>query len=287
MEVIVCYSPGGAEQISEYVKLNFRKKKFLFFLGGPAIKIFKNKIGQINNDNIKKFNTFKFDKIFKYCLLGSGTASRFELNHLKFFKQKKLKTIVFLDHWSQYKQRFNYNKNYIYPDQIWVSDQHAYNKAKKIFKVPIKRKKNFLLAVINKKYKSFKKEKKYNLFISQPLKEDSKTFNPKLNYDQFKAFKYLYQKKKKLLEKVELKIKLHPSEKKYYWEKFIKKNFKDARINLIKRGTLEKIFAKTISVFGCASMAMYISSELGIKTFCCIPPGGKKSSLPSKKIKNI
>ena len=48
MEIIVSYSPGGAEQISEYVKLNIGKKKFLFFLGGPALKIFKNKIGQID-----------------------------------------------------------------------------------------------------------------------------------------------------------------------------------------------------------------------------------------------
>ena len=82
MEIIVCYSPGGAEQISEYVKLHLRKKKFLFFLGGPAIKIFKNKIRNINNNNIKKFKTFKFDRVSNYCLLGSGIASRFELNHL-------------------------------------------------------------------------------------------------------------------------------------------------------------------------------------------------------------
>ena len=287
MEIIVSYSAGAAEQISEYVKANLQKKKFLFFLGGPAKKIFKKKIRDIENNNISRFKFSKFKHVVKHCVIGSDMASRFELDHLKLFKNNKFKTIVFLDHWSQYKERFKDKTSYIYPDQIWVSDEYAFKKTKKLFKIPVIQKKNLLLETIKKKYKFLNKEKKHHLFISQPLKEKKNVFTPRLNYDQFKAFNYLYKKKKFFLRDTTIKIKLHPSEKKNNWKNFLKRNYKGKNIDVTENVALEKIFAQSINVYGCASMAMFLSSELGIKTYCCIPPGGKKSSLPRKKIKNI
>ena len=84
-----------------------------------------------------------------------------------------------------------------------------------------------------------------------------------------------------------LKLNSIPLKKKNNWKNFLKRNYKGKNINVIENVALEKLFAQSINVYGCASMAMFISSELGIKTYCCIPPGGKKSSLPRKKIKNI
>jgi hypothetical protein len=287
MEIIVSYHPGGAEQISEYVKKNVKKKKFIFFLSGPAIKIFRNKIGRLKNNDVNKFSFKNIEKKISFCLIGSGSSSIFEINHLKYLKAKKLKTIVFLDHWSNYKNRFYFKKRYEFPDEIWVSNIHAFKKAKSIFNVPVKLKENLLLKNIKKKYSKLKKEKNFYLFLSQPLKEHSKIFIPQLRYNQFTAFDYLYEKKNEFMKKKKILIKVHPLEKVLYWKKFIKKKYKFLKIEVIQNKDLISVLSKSEIVFGCASTAMYISSELGIKTFSCIPPGGKKSSIPSNKIKDL
>ena len=45
------------------------------------------------------------------------------------------------------------------------------------------------------------------------------------------------------------------------------------------------LFSKAEAVIGCGSTLMAISVLSNIKTFCAIPPGGKKNNLPFKKNK--
>ena len=48
---------------------------------------------------------------------------------LKIANSKGIKTISFIDHWTNLKQRFKLQEQYIYPEQILVIDQKAKNLA--------------------------------------------------------------------------------------------------------------------------------------------------------------
>ena len=284
MRLVISHHPGGAELISNYI--NSKKIKCEFLLSGPSKKIFKK-----NLKKIKKFNIGNLKKDLsniKEVFLSSGVENEFEMRNLNLFKKIKIKTITFIDHWAYYKERFKYKKKYIFPDEIWTSDKYAFQKAKKIFNSEIKLIKNFFLEKFKMSYSKYNKSKKYLLFVSQPLKEQNSFWKKRINYDQFQAF-YFFLKKKNLLKcnSKKILIKLHPLECQKNWRKFkiLKSNKKNFKIT--KNQNLPLLFSKAEAVIGCGSTLMAISVLSNIKTFCAIPPGGKKNNLPFKKIKYL
>ena len=216
---------GGAEILSEYVINN--KNKYLFFLSGPAIKIFRKKI---SNLKISKFNK----SIHKLSLVISSTgwATKNEIDIIHQCKVNKIKVCAFLDHWINYKKRFLRRNRLVLPDEIWVGDSDAYKIAKKTFNgdVKILRKKNRLppfsrlIAVI---ISSTKKELSYQgaheiknklkIFsqlevmgpVDSPILKIKKKFRSRLLL-RFKKSELLQKKIANLLEnlKISSKIKL-------------------------------------------------------------------------------
>ena len=92
MEIIAifCHDPGGAELISSWTNQNKKNYQFLFFLKGPAIKIFKKKIKNLSIcTNLRKALSAN---IF---LCGSGWQTTFELDGLILGKKYKKKLSFF------------------------------------------------------------------------------------------------------------------------------------------------------------------------------------------------
>ena len=127
MIAIISHDAGGAELLSSYVK-NV-KNKYFFCLSGPAIKIFRKKL--------HKFTNRKLSFCLKKCneIVASTGETNFEIKAIKRFKAHEKKTTAVLDHWSKYKKRFLFKKNYIFPNEIWASDNISYNASLKIFKM--------------------------------------------------------------------------------------------------------------------------------------------------------
>ena len=64
-------------------------------------------------------------------LCSTGTSSDYEKRAMYLAKKHKKKTIAYIDHWVQYRERFLINNKIIRPDEIWVSDTYALLLAKK------------------------------------------------------------------------------------------------------------------------------------------------------------
>ena len=84
----------------------------------------------------------------------------------------------------------------------------------------------------------------------------------------------------------EVKIRLHPSEKKSDWNfKWIKEN------NLISELSQGKSLAEELVssdiVVGCDSMAMVVGLLVKKRVVSVVPPGGRKCSLPHRKIEHL
>ena len=116
---VVSHDAGGAEILSSYVKRE--KPNVVFALAGPAERIFKRKLGQIENKPL-------IDAINAADVLLCGTSlpSAHERNAIRIAKEMKLHSIAFLDHWINYPDRFKEGAKLLLPDEIWTVDERAF-----------------------------------------------------------------------------------------------------------------------------------------------------------------
>ena len=126
---IVSHDAGGAEILSNWVKRNNKDTKFMFFLRGPAKKIFHRNLDiNLVDQNEQTIQNF-LDEI-DLLICGTSWQSSLEREFIFEAKKSKIKVISILDHWVNYRERFIVNKSLVLPDEIWVCDEFAYKKAK-------------------------------------------------------------------------------------------------------------------------------------------------------------
>lgn len=66
-----------------------------------------------------------------YVFTGTSYSSNLEIRCIDFFKKRNIVTYSFIDHWTSFKERFLLNEEYVYPETIFVIDQHAKQLAKR------------------------------------------------------------------------------------------------------------------------------------------------------------
>ena len=128
---IVSHDTGGAEILSSWLKHNNHSASVV--AAGPAKKIFEFKCPNVEFLNLE-------DALMKsdWVLTGTGWESNFERQAISKAHKLGIKTIAFLDHWVNYRERFEENGSIVLPDEIWVGDSEAEKLAKNIFDTPCK-----------------------------------------------------------------------------------------------------------------------------------------------------
>ena len=284
---IVCHDAGGAEIISHWVKQN--KINPILHLEGPAIKIFKRVLSKLNLVSLEEL-------IENSNLLMLGTSWQSDLEKKSFIVARKkinLKIIVVFDHWVDFEKRLIYKNNFLKPDQIWVTDQHAKEIAERIFNnIKIIKINNYYLEEMKFKYENLKSEaslEKTILYISDNSSEYQKNLpaNEKWNYDELSCLKYLLKNLNSIEnEKTKLIIRPHPSEdSKKFFNIIAEFSHIDIRLSNNEELIYDLVNCKT--VVGTDSMACYIASFFGIKVISIIPKGGKEMTIPSNNIHKI
>ena len=126
MFAIISHDAGGAEILSSYVDQN--DIACIYVLDGPAIKIFKKKLGEIEiiclEEAIQKATSI---------LCSTSWQSDIEFNAIKMACSMGKRSIAFLDHWVNYSERFTRSGEICLPDEIWVGDVMAENIARQLF----------------------------------------------------------------------------------------------------------------------------------------------------------
>jgi len=286
---IVAHDAGGAEVISSYVvqqSLNCN-----FCLDGPALKIFKRKLGSIN--------LMPLDVVIQqsdWMLCGTSWQSELEWEAIKLCKDSDKKAIAFLDHWSNYRERFIRGGEVYLPIEIWVGDVQAKLLAEEVLpEVIIRQVENpyfndikrelAAIAVNNRKNKN-----EFNiLFVSEPVRDNGlRAFGNERHrgYTEVEALHYFLSNLNIFGLPIGcIVIRPHPSEplNKYDW---VKQKYQLPIINGGKRTLLQEI-AESDVVVGFQSMAMVVGLLAGKRVISCIPPGGKKCGLPQLEIEHM
>ena len=200
---IISSDSGGAEILSSFVKKY--KSNYKFTLSGPAKKIFEKKYKKIKNLNLIENINFA-----DLVITGTGLETKLELNAILKSKKKKKKVFSFIDHWVNYRKRFLWKKKLILPDEIWVGDIYAKNKALKIFKnVRLIPNPYFEESLQNFKLFSRKKKNGSILYASSNIDRlNNKKLNDRIIFEKFLKYISIKNNFKKII------IRCHPSEKK-------------------------------------------------------------------------
>jgi hypothetical protein len=275
----VCHDAGGAEVISAYVGKNVVKANFICLVAGPAVKVFKRK--KLDKFFItgkrKPGNIFVKFKNIDLVLTGTNWSSALGRDFIQEGKNRGIKTVVYLDHWTNYRERFGYPRpdwqNNL-PHEIWAGDKHSYFLAKKYFKeLSVKLVPNCYFQEIKDEYKkSCSKGKNAGngiLLVCEPMSE-------KINVDGDKnKIKFTeYEILRKLLDffadnKTDrpIIVRLHPSEKKDKFDDILANYERKLKISKSCGKDILSDLQKCSDVIGAKSMALVIARLCGKRVF--------------------
>lgn len=283
---VVCHDAGGSEIISSYILQNNLSVNYC--LEGPAIKIFKRKIGDIENKSL-------LDVINNsdWILCGSSWQSDIEWKALYEAKNNKKKAITYLDHWVNYKERFIRSNVTHFPDEIWVGDDYAMKIIDRSFP-NIKKKKinNPYFLEIRREYEKHKNVSLVNnnsiLFVSDNISGAAKKqFNNEAyyGYTDMDSLNLLIKNLDNININInKINIRPHPSESKdkYLWAV----NKYKGLVEVVDNSKLLIDISHNKYIAGTNSMALVVAILCEKKVYNCLPRG-VASNLPFTKITSI
>lgn len=286
---IVSHDAGGAEILSSLIK---RKQilKYKLFLDGPAKMIFSKKLKQVETEDSLDSLVFESD------LLLTGTSWQSDLEKIAILraKSKGIRTVSFLDHWVNYKERFIYRDEIVLPDEIWVGDEFAYSIAKKEFPDSnIFIKENPYVMDIKEEIVLMGdcSEKQINtiLYICEPVREHAKQqFGDERywGYTEEDALEFFFDHSHLFHPMEKIILRPHPSERLDKYNAFLQK-YPHLNIQVGGKDSLIQEISKCNIIVGCESMAMVVGILANRRVISTIPKSGRKCTLPHPQIEHL
>lgn len=285
MIAVISHDAGGAEILSSWLRRC--DEPYCLALDGPATDIFIRKIGDRRSMPVEEAIE-KSD----WVLCGTSWQSSLERQAISLAKESGKKVVAFLDHWVNFKERFQESGVEVLPDEIWVGDVEAEKIARACFPaVKIALKTNPYFEDLQLEIKKIQidptdRKKCSVLYVCEPIREHAllQFGNERYwGYTEEDALLYFLQNVR-LLDFVvsNIKIRPHPSESqnKYDWAI----NGTDLNIEMGGKKTLIEETVEADVVIGCESMAMVVGLLAKKKVISSIPPGGRACSLPHPQI---
>jgi hypothetical protein len=284
---IVAHDAGGAEILASYVAQN--KIDFKLVLGGPAVNVFKRRLGEIE---IYSLEEAILD--CEWCLCGTGWQSDLEWRAIEQGRNAGKQVVVFLDHWVNYEERFIRNGIQHLPDEIWVGDVDGERLAQEQFPLlPIKLVSNPYFIDIKLKLDEIviknnlcDNKQRRVLFVSENisghalLQHGDERYR---GYTEFDVVEFFLKNIDVLRESIAtVVLRPHPSDSPGKYDRILK-TYPDI-VQLSTGKSLNEEIAESDIVVGCESMAMVVGLLAQKKVISCIPPDGYSCRLPQRDI---
>ena len=289
---IVAHDAGGAEVISSFVRQQglYYQQRCLFVLAGPAQKIFQSKLGALQS--------LPLDTALRHAssvLCGTGWQSDLEVQSIALARQQGKKSIAFLDHWVNFRERFVRDEIFHQPDEIWVGDAVALRLARAALPgTPVLLVDNPYFLDIKAAFSSRPPKKSPEgefsiLYVCEPVREHALRQHGNerhWGYNEEEALRYFLDNIHVFGQPVtHILIRPHPAEvpDKYHT---VTRAY-DLPISYSDGSPLFDDIASVDWVAGCNSMAMVMGLLAGRQVICCIPPGGRPCLLPQPEIRML
>ena len=285
---VVAHDAGGAEILSSVVRREraANLRQHVFALKGPARQIFAAKLGVPENLPLDEALAMSSS-----MLCGTGWQSTLETDAIALARAQGKRSVAFLDHWVNYRERFIRRGEWILPDEIWVGDAIARDLASQAFPgLPVT---NVGNAYFDDIRQWFTKQRPPGalqglsvLFVGEAIREHAlREHGAPLHwgYTQQQALAYLLDHLDTLGAPVaQVIVRPHPAEDPTNYDEVIKKHAHT--VQLSQGHDLFDDIAASDWVVGCNTMAMVVGLIAGRQVLCCIPPGGRPCMLPQPQI---
>ncbi|MGZ4991975.1 MAG: hypothetical protein ACXV8S_14560 [Methylobacter sp.] len=287
---IVAHDAGGAEILASYVAQN--NICYRLVLEGPAVNVFKRWFETVEICTLEEAIS-----ACDWCLCGTSWQSDLEWRAIPLAKNAQKRVVAFLDHWTNYPQRFMRNDIQHLPDELWVGDVDAERLAREYFLgIPIQLVPNPYFLELKQKIADLEMSKgsdngggKKVLFVCDNISDHARLRHGDeryWGYTEFDAIEYFLENINMLGDPVErVVIRPHPSDisGKYDW-------IMNKYAGIVKlsdgKPLIEEIVDSDV-VVGCESMALVIGLLAHKKVVSCIPPGGPVCRLPQTDILHL
>jgi hypothetical protein len=291
MIAVVSHDAGGAEILSSYVAR--QQLQCVYVLDGPARKIFERKLGGVDAQSLEGALA-----VADWVLSGTSWQSDLELDAIRLARSKGKRSVAFLDHWVNYRERFTRSRETQLPDEIWVGDRIALDRARAAFPdTPVTLVRNPYFLDLEDALGGGALPKRPSraggevniLYVSEPIRAHALLrFGDERHwgYVEEDALRYFLTNIYALGASVgRVVIRPHPSEPADKYDAIA------AEFALpISRGgqdTLITEVADSDIVVGCNSMAMVVGLLAGKRVVSVIPPGGSPCVLPQPEIQSL
>jgi len=288
MRLLVSHDAGGAEILSSWL-LREGGADVACVLDGPARRVFERKLGNRYAEVSLAEGLARADEL----LCGTSWQSTLELDAIAAARAHGLRTIAWLDHWVNYRERFEHEGRAVLPDELWVGDEFALARAREIFpQLPVTLAGNPYFDDIRAEAKRLPVRPAGGpatvLYVSEPVSQHGhmSADTARVGYDEHEALRYFLSKLPALGVAVErVLLRPHPSEppEKYDWAL----GSEGVRVQRGGGRPLMEEIGESDIVAGMESMAMVIGLLAGKRVVCCIPPGGRPCALPFPQIEKV
>ena len=283
--LLVSHDIGGAQLLSSYIfKQGILKPAILSV--GPSRSAYENFYQKelfLDQATARlKLKAGEFDLV----MTSTSWESSIEIEFINLAKSLGIRTISYIDHWVNYRERFHYPEEgwgHNLPDEIWGHDAHSTKMLKDFFpQLKISNAGNSFLdhQIEISQTDKISEQKNSFLFLTEPI---SHHLGNKLGYDEFDSLDLFFSKICFLSgeEPFTVTLRAHPSEKMVYQEKY--KRYLSASCKYSDTLNVFQDIKKHEFIIGCDTIALYYARFLGKKIFSAIP-NQDKCSVPMNEI---
>lgn len=284
--LLVAHDTGGAELIAAWARKH-SLRDYACVAEGPARRIFAS----TPERRLDRAEALGRLAEFRTVLTGTSWGSDLEKIFIERGTALGIRTITYLDHWTDYRERFLSDGRLVLPSEIWVADEHAEMIAVAAFPgQPVRKAGNCYLEEFAAQVKTLslpvqaRAGKKRVLFVSEPLSAAAERKHGDRNYLGYTEFDalagFLEHARQHWAQEVEaIRIRRHPKEAPGKFAAFV-----DAQspVPIVECGEAPLVddCAWADWIVGCQSMAMVVALLAGKRVFSAIPRDGRPSAIP-------
>lgn len=266
-------------------------------LEGPALNLFESQFGPLLQHSLQ-------DSLESARLLISGTGWSTDLEHNSrvLARQRGIPIVAVLDHWVNYRSRFNFRGAEVLPDQLWVADPDAKALAQTdLPEVPVLQLPNQWLddlrkSVVNLRLNPPKKPAHRLLYLLEPIRAPWSGGPWDEDKGEIQGVRFWLEKLPLLakrgwitpLDQVEeLLLRPHPSDPPGKYDDLIREASRHLPIRLDRSPTLGTALAWADIAFGCETQALVAALACGIPAFSTIPLWAPSCRLPQNTLHHL
>ena len=290
---IVAHDAGGAEILASWVEKT--GKNFVPILEGPAKDIFEAK----NLGSRQEYTVIESLSHVDWVLTGTSWGSELEYEAIGFCNKSDKYVVAYLDHWTNYRERFVRRAVTHLPNEIWVADEHALSIANTEFpevgKIRLAGNPYLEAACAQikrlSKQRSLRLDEKSVLYLCENTSHHSLRYHGSPDYwgyTETDAIRFFLDSIDRLgINNIaRITVRPHPSEcvQKYH---FLYSDYPSLPIEVTRTNSMMFEIARHWWVIGCNTMGMVVALMNGNKVLTCVPPAGRPCVLPFEGIQAI